>query len=123
MIINSTREIRYSKKKRPDESSVFEYLNKTLMKSTTPSRESKLGSSIAINENLEINKCTIIGQTYYFIVRNCEELSPSLVMLRILSQFTVTNNECYQKKSTLLYKKTQKTKYWDDRGEILKCDN
>ena len=49
---------------------------------------------------------------------NCEELSPSPVMLRILSQYTVTNNECYQKKSTLPYKKTQKTQYWDDRGEI-----
>ena len=51
--------------------------------------------------------------------KTCEELSPSLVMLRILSQFTVTNKECYQKKSTLLYKKTQKTQYWDDRGEIF----
>ena len=36
LITNSIKEIRCSKKERPDESSVFECLNKTLMKSTTP---------------------------------------------------------------------------------------
>ena len=39
---------------------------------------------------------------------SCGELSPSPVRLTILSQFTVTNNECYQKKSTLPYKKHRK---------------
>ena len=30
LIINAIKEIRYSKKKRPDEKSIFGYLNKTL---------------------------------------------------------------------------------------------
>ena len=30
MIMHAIKEIRYSKKKRPDENSIFEYLNKTL---------------------------------------------------------------------------------------------
>ena len=30
LIINTVKEIRYSKKKRPDENFIFEYLNKTL---------------------------------------------------------------------------------------------
>ena len=30
LIINAIKEIRYSKKKRPDENYIFEYLNKTL---------------------------------------------------------------------------------------------
>ena len=30
LIMNAIKEIRYSKKKRPDETSIFEYLNKTL---------------------------------------------------------------------------------------------
>ena len=29
LIVNAVKEIRYSKKKRPDENSIFEYLNKT----------------------------------------------------------------------------------------------
>ena len=29
LIINTIKEIRYSKKKRPDENSIFEYFNKT----------------------------------------------------------------------------------------------
>ena len=30
LIINAIKDIRYSKKKRPDKNSIFEYLNKTL---------------------------------------------------------------------------------------------
>ena len=65
LIINAIKEIRYSKKKRPDENSIFEYLNKQYM-------ESRL-SSMIVDGKLE-KKCTN-GQTSFYIKKLENELS------------------------------------------------
>ena len=56
LIINAIKEIRYSKKKRPDENSIFEYLNKTLQNPDLSKQymESRL-SSIIVDGKLEKN--------------------------------------------------------------------
>ena len=66
LIINAIKEIRYSKKKRPDENSIFEYLKKTLENSELSKQyiESRL-SSMIVDEKLE-RKCNN-GQTSFYI--------------------------------------------------------
>ena len=66
LIINAIKEIRYSKKKRPDENSIFEYLNKTLENSELSKQyiESRL-SSMIVDGKLE--KKSTNGQTSFHI--------------------------------------------------------
>ena len=74
LIINAIKEIRYSKKKRPDENSIFEYLNKTLENPDLSKQyiESRL-SSMIVDGKLE-KKCTN-GQTSFYIKKLENELS------------------------------------------------
>ena len=74
LIINAIKEIRYSKKKRPDENSIFEYLNKTLENPDLNKQyiESRL-SSMIVDGKLE-KKCTN-GQTSFYIKKLENELS------------------------------------------------
>ena len=93
LIINAIKEIRYSKKKRPDENSIFEYLNKQYM-------ESRL-SSMIVDGKLE-KKCTN-GQTSFYIKKLENELSrktdtsilaeksPSPIICRTPLQLTFNN--------------------------------
>ena len=66
LIINAIKEIRYSKKKRPDENSIFEYLNKTLENSELSKQyiESRL-SFVIVGGKLE--KKYTNGQTSFYI--------------------------------------------------------
>ena len=96
LIINAIKEIRYSKKKRPDENSIFEYLNKQYM-------ESRL-SSMIVDGKLE-KKCTN-GQTSFYIKKLINELSrktdtsifaqkcSSPITCRAPSQLTFSETEC-----------------------------
>ena len=74
LIINAIKEIRYSKKKRPDENSIFEYLNKTLENPDLNKQyiENRL-SSMIVDGKLE-KKCTN-GQTSFYIKKLENELS------------------------------------------------
>ena len=100
LIINAIKEIRYSKKKRPDENSIFEYLNKQYM-------ESRL-SSMIVDGKLE-KKCTN-GQTSFYIKKLENELScktdasiltqksPSAIICRTPSHLTFGENEYHKMK-------------------------
>ena len=74
LIINAIKEIRYSKKKRPDENSIFEYLNKTLENSELSKQyiDSRL-SPMIVDGKLE-KKCTN-GQTSFYMEKLEDELS------------------------------------------------
>ena len=74
LIINAIKEIRYSKKKRPNENSIFEYLNKTLENPELSKQyiESKL-SSMIVDGKLE-KKCTN-GPISFYIKKLENELS------------------------------------------------
>ena len=74
LIINAIKEIRYSKKKRPDENSIFEYLSKTLKNPDINKQymESRL-SPMTVDGKLE-KKCTN-GQTSFYIKKLENELS------------------------------------------------
>ena len=120
LVINAIKEIRYSKKKRPDENSIFEYLNKTLENSELSKQyiESRL-SSMIVDGKLE-KKCTN-GQTSFYVKNLENELSrktdtsilahksPSLIICRMLSQLTFPETEYHQNKITRLYEKLRET--------------
>ena len=90
LIINAIKEIRYSKKKRPDENSIFEYLNKTLKNPDLKKRyiESRL-SSMIVDGKLE-KKCTN-GQTSFYIKKLENELSRK-TDTSILAEKSPSNN-------------------------------
>ena len=107
LIINAVKEIRYSKKKRPDENSIFEYLNKQYM-------ESRL-SSMIVDGKLE-KKCTN-GQTSFYIKKLENELScktdasiltqesPSPILCKTPPQLTFSEAEYHKNEITTLYEK------------------
>ena len=74
MITSAIEEIRYSRKKGPDENSIFEYLNKTFENPVLSKQyiERRL-SSMIIDWKLE-KKC-INGQTSFYIKKLENELS------------------------------------------------
>ena len=74
LIINAIKEIPYDKKKRPDENSIFEYLNKTLENSELSKQyiDSRL-SPMIVDGKLE-KKCTN-GQTSFYMEKLEDELS------------------------------------------------
>ena len=74
LIINGLKEIRYCKKKPPDENSIFEYLKKTLENPELSRQyiDSRL-SSMIVDGKLE-KKCTN-GQTSFYIKKFENELS------------------------------------------------
>ena len=102
LIINAIKEIRYSKKKRPDENSISEYFNKTLENPDLNKQymESRL-SSMIVDGKLE-KKCTN-GQTSFYIKKLENELSrktdtsilaeksPSPIICRTPLQLTFNN--------------------------------
>ena len=116
LIINAIKEIRYSKKKRPDENSIFEYLNKTLENSELSKQyiESRL-SPMIVDGKLE-KKCTN-GQTSFYIKKLENELSrktdesiltqksPSPIICRTPSRLTFSETEYHKNEITTLYEK------------------
>ena len=109
LIINAIKEIRYSKKKRPDENSISEYFNKTLENPDLNKQymESRL-SSMIVDGKLE-KKCTN-GQTSFYIKKLENELScktdasiltqksPSAIICRTPSHLTFGENEYHKMK-------------------------
>ena len=116
LIINAIKEIRYSKKKRPDENSIFEYLNKTLENPDLNKQymESRL-SSMIVDGKLE-KKCTN-GQTSFYIKKLENELSrktdasiltqksPSPIICKTPPQLTFSDTEYHKNEITTLYEK------------------
>ena len=116
LIISAIKEIRYSKKKRPDENSIFEYLNKTLENPDLSKQyiESRL-SSMIVDGKLE-KKCTN-GQTSFYIKKSENELSrktdasiltqksPSPMKCRTPSQLTFSETEYHNNEIITLYEK------------------
>ena len=116
LIINAIKEIRYSKKKRPDENSIFEYLNKTLENPDLNKQymESRL-SSMIVDGKLE-KKCTN-GQTSFYIKKLENELSrkndasiltqesPSPILCKTPPQLTFSETEYHKNEITTLYEK------------------
>ena len=116
LIINAIKEIRYSKKKRPDENSIFEYLNKTLQNPDLSKQyiERRL-SSMIVEGKLE-KKCTN-GQTSFYIKKLENELSrktdesiltqksPSPIICRTPSRLTFSETEYHKNEITTLYEK------------------
>ena len=116
LIINAIKEIRYSKKKRPDENSIFEYLHKTLQNPDLSKQyiERRL-SSMIVEGKLE-KKCTN-GQTSFYIKKLENELSrktdesiltqksPSPIICRTPSRLTFSETEYHKNEITTLYEK------------------
>ena len=119
LIINAIKEIRYSKKKRPDENSIFEYLNKTLENPDLNKQymESRL-SSMIVDGKLE-KKCAN-GQTSFYIKKLENELSrktdasiltqesPSPILCKTPPQLTLSETEYHKNEITTLYEKLRK---------------
>ena len=128
-IINAIKEIRYSKKKRLDENSIFEYL-KTLENPELNKQYIEITLSSLIIEGKLEKKCTNWQKSFYIKKLEIElsrrsdtsisaQKSPSPIICRTPSQLTFTETEYHQNEITTLYQKPRKVNNRDKSNEIF----
>ena len=87
LIINAINEMRYIKKKCPDETSIFEYLNKILENPELSKQHISRLPSLIVDGKLE-KKCTN-GQTSFYIKKLENELAK---LIHVDTKISFSNN-------------------------------